>query len=229
MPHENIPVMIFGAGFGTRMRELTADKPKPLINVAGRALIDYALDIAGGRQVVVNTHYHANQMQSHLAHHTNVEISHEHPDILETGGGLRLAMPLLKTNPVITLNSDAVWSGTNPLDLLEAAWEPKKMDALLLLIPLERTVGFTRGGDFAVTASGRLSRDKAGMIYTGAQIVKTDQLTSIPEASFSLNKLWDQMHIDDRLFGLEYPGHWADVGSPEGIPLAEKLLAGSYV
>jgi MurNAc alpha-1-phosphate uridylyltransferase len=226
MSDQKLPVMIFGAGFGTRMRELTKSTPKPLIPVASKPLIDHALDLADARSCVVNTHYLADQMQSHLQGRKNTVISHETPDILETGGGLKAALHLLGAAPVLTLNSDAIWSGPNPLDLLENAWQPDHMDALLLLIPLGRTIGFTRPGDFAISPSGQLSRHPEGMVYSGAQILKTDGLRTIPDLSFSLNVLWTKIQNQGRLFGLEYPGHWADVGTPEGIPLAEKLVKG---
>lgn len=221
------PVMIFGAGFGTRMREMTKATPKPLVKVAGKPLIDHALDLTGDRPCVVNTHYHADQMRSHLAKRNSVTISHETPDILETGGGLKHALPLLGAKPVLTLNSDAIWSGPNPLDMLDSAWKPDEMDALLLLIPRPRAVGFTRPGDFALDARGRLTRDPEGMVYSGAQIIKTDGLNSIDEPAFSLWALWTKILERGRFFGLEYPGFWADVGTPEGIPLAEELIAKS--
>jgi MurNAc alpha-1-phosphate uridylyltransferase len=220
--------MIFGAGFGTRMRELTEHVPKPLIPVAGVPMIDHALGLAKARNSVINTHYHADQMHDHLAGRHNVTISHEKSEILETGGGLKHALPLLGAGPVLTLNSDAVWSGPNPLDLLEAAWKPDQMDVLLLLIYPDRAIGFTRPGDFALAADGQIFRSPEGLIYSGAQMLKTDGLGGIKERHFSLNQLWTNLQSRGRLFGLEYPGHWADVGTPEGIPLAEKLLQGRY-
>ena len=229
MGRSDTSVMIFGAGFGTRMRALTKDRPKPLIPVAGTALIDHALALTEGRPCVVNTHYFADQMQDHLSSRPKVQVSHETPDVLETGGGLKHALPLLGDQPVLTLNSDAIWSGPNPLDLLENAWEPDQMDALLMLIPLPRAVGFTRPGDFALGADGTLSRDQSGMVYSGAQMIKTAGLAEIDDAAFSLNVLWNKMQETGRLFGLEYPGSWADVGTPEGIPLAEGLLASGDV
>lgn len=215
--------MLFAAGFGTRMGALTKDKPKPLIPVAGKPLIDHALDFTADIPTrVVNAHYHADQITSHLAH-SNIQISVEAPDVLDTGGGLRAALPLLGTGPVFTLNTDAVWRGPNPLDLLQAAWDPTRMDALLLCVPLPNAIGRKGGGDFDLTAQGTLTR-KGDLVYTGAQIVKTDTLGDIPETVFSLNVLWNQMAKNDRLHGLIYPGHWCDVGHPEGIRLAEDML-----
>ena len=224
MHNNQTPILIFGAGFGTRMRELTKTMPKPLVKVAGAPLIDHALGLADPRQCVVNTHYLADQMQKHLNGLKAVTISHETPEILDTGGGLKAALPLLGSDPVLTLNSDAIWSGPNPLNILEAAWKPDEMDALLLLIPLTRAIGFTRPGDFALGPNGALSRDPGGMVYSGAQMLKTEGLADVCEKAFSLNVLWTQMQQNQRLFGIEYPGHWADVGTPEGIPLAEQML-----
>ena len=217
-------VMIFAAGFGTRMGTLTADRPKPLIPVAGRALIDHALALTGARQVVVNTHYHAQMIQKHLAT-TNVRINHE-PDILDTGGGLRAALPILGDGPVYTLNADAVWSGPNPLDVLADQWNPEVMDALLLLVPKANALGHIGGGDF-ISTNGRLERGK-GDVYTGAQIIKTDGLADIPEQRFSLNLLWDKLLVLRRVYGAVYAGQWCDVGQPEGIATAEQLLGASH-
>ncbi|MEP5757967.1 MAG: nucleotidyltransferase family protein [Litoreibacter sp.] len=227
MSQTNLPVMIFAAGFGTRMGALTATLPKPLIKVAGRPLIDYALDIAAPRNVVVNTHYKADQLAAHLAPRANVHISHE-PDILETGGGLRRARPLLANSTVLTLNSDAIWAGPNPLDLLAMSWDPAHMDALMLMIPLPHMVGPTRNGDFRLNDDGTLTRDPGGQVYTGAQIVKIDELENFKEPAFSLNKLWNKLEKRGTLFGQTYAGKIADVGTPEGIGLAENLLDTSH-
>lgn len=219
-------VMVFSAGFGTRMGALTRDLPKPLIPVAGRPLIDHALDLVRAvhpARVVANLHYHADQLAEHLAP-LDVLVSHEHPDILETGGGLRAALPLLGSGPVYTMNSDAIWSGPNPLQLLQNAWDPDRMDALLMCVPIEHTVGHSGRGDFQMDADGRITRG-SGLVYGGVQILKTEQLGDIAERAFSLNLLWDRMHQNGRLFGLNYPGRWCDVGRPEGIALAEELLA----
>lgn len=217
-------VMLFAAGFGTRMGALTADRPKPLIAVAGRPLLDHALALTAGVPTrVVNAHYRAEQVIAHLKD-TNIAVSVETPEILDTGGGLRHALPLLGTQPVYTLNTDAVWSGPNPLDRLAAAWQPDRMDALLLCIPLARAVGRSGGGDFALGPDGALMRG-GDFVYTGAQIVKTGALAGIGEKAFSLNILWNQMAQEGRLFGTAYPGRWCDVGHPEGITLAEEMLA----
>lgn len=219
-------VMMFAAGFGTRMGDLTKDRPKPLIEVAGRALIDHALDhveTLGPERVVANLHYRADQMAAHLTP-KGVLLSREEPEILETGGGLRAALPLLGSNPVFTMNTDAVWAGPNPLTLLQQTWDPERMDALLMCIPIERTIGHGGDGDFTADADGRITRGP-GLVYGGAQIIKTDGLQDFAEPAFSLNLLWNRMHAQGRLFAAEYPGRWCDVGRPEGIALAEGLLA----
>ena len=219
-------LMLFAAGFGTRMGALTADRPKPLIEVAGQPLIDHALALADGfgpLRRVANAHYRAGELEAHLAPR-DVTVSREQPDILDTGGGLRHALPLLDADPVFTLNTDAVWSGPNPLRLLADAWDPTRMDALLLCVPLANAVGRKGGGDFDILGDGRLNRG-GDLVYTGAQIVKTNALHAVTEPVFSLNVLWNQMAEQGRLCGLPYPGQWCDVGHPDGIRLAEEVLA----
>lgn len=219
-------VMLFAAGFGTRMGAMTKDRPKPLIEVAGRPLIDHALDLVsdlGPQRVVANLHYLPDRLAAHLAP-KGVLLSREEPEILETGGGLRAALPLLGPDPVFTLNTDAIWSGPNPLTLLRDAWNPDRMDALLMCVPIDQTIGHTGKGDFTADAEGRITRGP-GLIYGGVQILKTEGLMAIPDKVFSLNLLWDQMHSEGRLFAATYPGLWCDVGRPEGIPLAEGLIA----
>ncbi len=223
-------VMIFAAGFGTRMGALTAERPKPLIPVAGRPLIDHAIDIVralGTQRIVANTHYLADMIEAHLVP-KGIQISREDPEILETGGGLRKALPLLGSAPVMTLNPDVVWTGPNPLNLLNDAWDATRMDALLLCLEPENAIGRTGGGDFSITQGGLLSRG-GPLIFGGAQILQTGGLAEIKETSFSLNLLWDRMIEKGRLFGLSYPGKWCDVGRPEGIVLAETLLGDHHV
>ena len=221
------PLMIFAAGLGTRMGALTASCPKPLIRVGGRPLIDHALslaDEAAVTRIVANTHYLPDQIEAHLAPR-KIPISREEPRILETGGGLKRALPLLGANPVMTLNSDAVWTGANPLLQLLDAWDDGK-DGLLLLLPPERAIGHGGTGDFLMDAQGRLTRAKGapGPVYLGAQIIRTDGLAEITEEAFSLNLLWDRMIAKGRLYGIIHHGGWCDVGRPEGIALAETLL-----
>jgi N-acetyl-alpha-D-muramate 1-phosphate uridylyltransferase len=222
-------LMLFAAGYGTRMGALTKNTPKPLIPVAGVPMIDHALKLAKAARptrIVANLHYHAGQLADHLTPQ-GVLLSHE-TEILETGGGLRKALPLLGQGAVYTMNPDVIWRGPNPLAMLHAAWSPENMDALLMCIPLANALGHDGNGDFATDPDGRIRRGP-GLIYGGVQIVKTDGLKNIPQAAFSLNVLWDQMLANGRLFGMAYPGRWCDVGNPSGIILAETLLAGDDV
>lgn len=219
-------LMLYAAGFGTRMGALTQNRPKPLVEVAGRPLIDHALDLARGAKIgrmVANVHWQADQMEAHLAG-TGVLISDERRRILETGGGLRKAAPLLGPGPVLTLNTDAVWTGPNVLSALKAGWDGTRMSALLALVPVERATGHTGKGDFTLAPDGTIRRGE-GYVYTGAQIVDPAGLTAIPEAVFSINLLWDRLIAEGRAFGLIHQGGWCDVGRPESIPLAEAMLA----
>lgn len=227
MPDFPFPLMIFAAGFGTRMGALTADRPKPLIEVAGRPLIDHVLQTAadaGARRIVVNTHYRADQIAAHLAG-TAVRISHEADEILETGGGLRAALPLLGDGPVAILNSDGIWTGRNPLAELAAAWDPARMETLLLLLPVNGARGHAGKGDFRLS-DGRLSRGQGGEdhVYIGASIIRPARLNGIADRAFSLNRVWDEMIGAGTAFGLVHRGGWCDVGHPEGIAAAERLL-----
>lgn len=221
-----LPLMLFAAGFGTRMGALTKDRPKPLVHVAGQPLIDHALALSGPqgtRRIVANAHYRAEMIQDHLANRPDITVLHEYPEVLETAGGLRNALPSLGTGPVITLNSDAVWAGPNPLSALEAAFQPAQMDALLLLVPPTNALGHAGAGDFTMASDGRLTRGP-GHIYTGAQVIDPAILEGLPEGPVSLNAAWDIALQRKRLFGLIYQGRWVDVGQPTSIALAEDLL-----
>ncbi len=217
--------MLFAAGFGTRMKHLTRDRPKPMIDVGGRPLIDHALaltDDLPAEKTVANLHYKPEGLGDHLTRH-GVETVLEMPTILDTGGGLRNALPLLRAHDVMTLNTDAIWQGPNPLNLLDSAWQPDHMDALLVCIPKERALGRSGPGSFIADATGRITRGD-GAVYCGAQVIKTDILHTIPDHVFSLNLIWDLLIKRNSLFSVEYPGKWCDVGHPEGIALAERLL-----
>jgi MurNAc alpha-1-phosphate uridylyltransferase len=222
--------MLFAAGFGTRMGALTQDQPKPLIPVAGKALIDRTLDHArelAPKTIVANTHYLHDKMSAHLAD-SGVVTSLEMPDILETGGGLRNALPLLGQGPVFTSNTDAIWNGPNPFEVALNAWRPDEMDALLVCVPTQQTVGHKGQGDFTLHPDGRISRG-LGHIYGGVQILRTDGLAAIKDKAFSLNLLWDQLLAKNGLYGVSYTGRWCDVGSPQGITLAETMLSDTDV
>jgi len=216
--------MIFAAGRGTRMAPLTNDRPKPLIEVAGKPLIAHALDLVREFKfdtVVANTHYLPEKLDAYFYDEGVITIFE--PELLETGGGLRNALPLLGGGPVITLNSDAVWRGDNPIRQMLTIWDEDKMDVLACLIPPKAAIGHVGGGDFDIEETGRLMR-APGYIYSGLQIIKTDGLSIVAATSFSLNVVWDLMISDGRAFGFVYDGSWCDVGRPECIPLAEAML-----
>lgn len=220
--------MVFAAGLGTRMGALTRDRPKALIEVAGRPLIDHALALvadAGISRVVVNAHAHAEMLRAHLARVApGVVVAHE-PVLLETGGGLKAALPLLGPGPVFTLNADMVWSGPNPLAALAEGWTAG-MGALLAVVPREAAVGHGGPGDFFRAADGRLRRRGAAaaadFVYAGAQVIDTGALAGF-EGGFSLNPVWDALIAEGRLGAVVHRGGWVDVGRPEGIALAEAL------
>lgn len=221
----SMPVLLFAAGFGTRMKHLTADRPKPMVEVAGRPLIDHALHLALEIQppvVAANLHYRPETLLAHLKP-LGVKTIVETPNILETGGGLRNALPLLGAGPVITMNTDAVWRGPNPLRLLLEAWDPARMDALLMGIAPEHALEHEGNGDFTVAPDGRLRRG-AGVVYGGVQIIKTEMLGEIEMEAFSLNLIWDKMLGKQKMYGMTYPGTWCDVGHPDGVKTAEGLL-----
>ncbi len=224
--------MVFAAGFGTRMRHLTKDTPKPLVPVMGKPMIDHTLDVlsdAGISTIFVNTHYFAEPLETHLKTRPNITPIREEPDILETGGGLKNALPHIGSNPVFTLNCDSIWFDGNPIQHLLSVWDADKMDGLLMLIKRPNAIGYAGSGDFFLTDQGHLKRRgdavEAPYVYSGVQIIKTDALTNIKETSFSLNVLWEQMIAANRLCGVVYDGFWADVGYPEGIALAEQKAA----
>lgn len=219
-------VLMFAAGFGTRMKPLTDICPKPLIKVGGQALIDHAMQLAtdhGVARIVVNLHYKSHMIRDHLAG-TSTLFSEEQPDILETGGGLKAASPLLGHGPVYTMNTDAVWSGANPFDMLCKAWQPERMDALLLCIPQGQAVGHKGGGDFVIGADGTAHRGP-GLVYSGLQIIQSETVRDVEETAFSLNVIWDRLIASNRLHAVAYSGEWCDVGQPASIALAEDMLA----
>ena len=210
-------LMIFAAGLGTRMRPLTDDRPKPLIPVSGRTLLDRALDLgrdAGAAPIVVNTHYLGDQIERHLAGQ-EVAISAEPDLILDTGGGLRQALPLLGPGPVMTLNPDVVWTGPNVLSSLMAAWDDR-MDALLALVPLAQATARQGAGDFSLDG-GRLSR-RGDYVYAGAQIIRTDRLAEVACGLFAEPFQWDLMIADGRAHGADPSRRLVRRGLSAAIP-----------
>ena len=216
--------MIFAAGFGTRMGDLTRHKPKPMIPLAGRPMIDHAVDLvraAGINHIVANTHYLYEVIEPHL-HALDVKTIRESPDILETGGGLKSALGVLGSEPIVTLNPDAAWTGANPISSLLNVWR-KDMQALLLLVPIETAITTRVEGDFSLE-KGTLRRG-GRYLYTGAQILRTHRLWEIQENIFSLNKYWDLLAETGPIHGIVYEGKWCDIGHPAGLSRAERMLA----
>jgi len=228
--------MIMAAGLGKRMRPLTATRPKPLIEVGGKALLDHVLEklrAAGVRKVVVNVHYLADALEAHLAsraHGLDVVISNERDLLLETGGGLVRAAPLIDADPFLALNSDNLWvdGPADTLKLLASHWDDAKMDALLLLVPLARALNHKGMGDFHMTRTGRLRRRQrshvAPFVFTGIQMLSKRLLRDAPEGPFSTNILWDRAIEEGRCFGAVHQGLWFDVGTPKSISLTEAAL-----
>ncbi len=225
--------MVLAAGLGTRMRPLTNDRPKPLIEAAGRTLIDRALDSVaeiGVTRAVVNLHYFPDMMREHLSMRRGPEIAYsdETANLLETGGGIAHALTLLGGDPFVVINSDNIWLGERALSPLIEMWRPAEMDVLLLLVPVETAVGYTRSGDFFLDDDGRVIRrgDKpaAPFVFSGAQIIKPDVFDDVPEGPFSLNLIWDRIVAAGRAFGVIHHGGWCDVGTPDGLRLAEAAV-----
>ncbi len=228
--------MVLAAGLGRRMRAYSDEIPKPLVPVAGRCLIDHALDRlaeAGVAVAVVNTHYRAEMIADHLAGRTRprVEISHE-PELLETGGGVVRALPRLGGGAFYVVNSDALWrdGGTPALRRLADAWDDDPMDALLLLHPVDADSGYAGAGDFFLEPDGRLRRRggaaRAPSLFAGVQILQPPLFRDAPAGAFSLNVVYDRALAAGRLWGLVHDGLWVHVGSPEGVARAEALWRG---
>lgn len=226
--------MVMAAGLGTRMRPLTANCPKPMVPVAGKPLIDHALDHlaeAGVANAVVNIHYLPGALEAHLVKRPAPKcvISDERDQLLETGGGMVKAQNLLP-DPFFCLNSDNVWLD-GPRDAfheLSLAWKPELMDALLLLVPHDRAGNYRGKGDFHLDPQGRISRrDGEGIapfIYTGIQIVSHSLLRDPPEGPFSTNLLWSRAIEEGRLYGTFFTGEWFEVGDPAAIGPTEAAL-----
>ncbi len=229
--------MVMAAGLGKRMRPLTATRPKPLVPVAGRALIDHALGRivdAGITHVVVNVHYLADALEAHLRRQwpaLTVDISDERAELLETGGGMVHAQALFRGAPVLIANSDNIWTDGpfNAITQLAERWDDARMDALLLVVPQARAQGHGGRGDFHMDSAGHLARRRpsrvAPFVYTGVQLISPRLLVDAPDGAFSTNILWDRAMAQGRLFGLSHQGAWYDVGTPQSIPLVEAGLS----
>ena len=228
--------MILAAGLGKRMRPLTASQPKPLVRVAGKALIDHALDRladAGVARAVVNVHYLADALEAHVLARSapQVTVSDERAILLETGGGMAKALPRLP-DPFFALNADNIWldgpkSGFHDLS---SRWDPDAMDALLLVVPHARAANFNGPGDFHMDPLGRLSRRLDGriapFIYTGIQLVSHRLMRDAPEGPFGTMQLWERAIKEGRLYGLPFTGLWFEVGTPQAIRPTEEALQG---
>ena len=235
----NVPdtAMVMAAGLGKRMRPLTASRPKPLIDVGGKPLIDHVLDklrAAGVSKVVVNVHYLADSLEAHLASAArglDLQLSDERDLLLETGGGLVRAAPLIGCDPFFAINSDNLWidGPTDTLRLLASHWDGEAMDALLLLVPHARAFNHRGLGDFHMDRFGRLSRrgrsKVAPYVFTGIQLVAKRLLRDAPEGPFSTNILWDRAIAEGRCFGAVHQGLWFDVGTPASVRATETALA----
>lgn len=230
--------MLMAAGLGKRMRPLTAAMPKPMVRVAGKPLIDRALDRvedAGIEKAVVNVHYLAESIEAHLSPRKApaVTFSNEREQLLETGGGMVKAQGAgLLPDPFFACNADSIWldGPRNAFADLSDAWDPDRMDALLLVVSHARARNFDGTGDFYMDGAGRLSRKKpdriAPFIYTGIQLVSHRLLRDAPEGKFSTNILWDRAIEEDRLFGVAFTGMWYEVGTPQHIGPTEEALKG---
>ena len=228
--------MVLAAGLGTRMRPLTATRPKALIEVAGKPLLDHVLDrlrAAGIRRVVVNVHYLPDAVETHLRDQSaglEILISDERDLLLETGGGVAGALPLIEDDAFLVVNSDNLWVD-GPVDairLLAGRWDAATMDALLLVVPLAQAHCHGGIGDFRMDPLGGLTRRAPGkpapFVYTGVQIVSRRLFEGAPAGSFSMNLLWNRAIADGRAFGLVHEGLWFDVGTPPAIAKTEALL-----
>lgn len=228
--------MVMAAGLGKRMRPLTATRPKPLIQVAGKTLLDHTLDhlrTAGVKRAVVNVHYLADTLEGHLraVDGIDITISDERAQLLETGGGLMKAKPLLGSEPIFVVNSDNYWldGPIDALSLLAARWNAAEMDVLLLLVPLARAHCHRGQGDFHIAADGRItSRRRSGrlapFVFIGVQILNPAILVDAPEGPFSTMLFWERAIAAGRAYGVVHQGLWVDVGTPAAVARAEALL-----
>ncbi len=239
-PEGDVPetAMVMAAGLGKRMRPLTATRPKPLVDVAGKPLIDHVFDrlrTAGVRRAIVNVHYFGDQLEAHLrARVKDIElvISDERKQLMETGGGIVQARDLIGDKPFVCVNSDNLWvdGPADAIRQLAAQWDDDRMDALLLVVPLARAYGHGGNGDFKVDPFGRITeRRKPGrmapFVYTGVQILSPRVIRDWPEGPFSTNLFWTRAMEEGRLWAVVHQGLWFDIGTPPAIAAAEAVLA----
>ena len=232
--------MVLAAGLGTRMRPLTNDLPKPLIEVAGRTLLDHAIDRfkqAGINFVVVNVHYKGEMVIEHLKKRRDIEIviQDERAKLLDTGGALKKALPHFKGEPFFTYNSDSIWLESWSPNLLRMArmWDDREMDCLMLLAATHNSIGVEGMGDFTMDPLGRLTRRQpqrvAPFAWPGVQIIHPRLIERGVGDVFSTNRLWDLAIEDGRLFGIRLDGKWMHIGTPEARDEADAFLAARHV
>ncbi|MCB8839999.1 nucleotidyltransferase family protein [Aurantimonas sp. VKM B-3413] len=239
VPHKKPKkAMVLAAGLGKRMRPITSTMPKPLVEIRGKALIDYGLDALarnGVETVVVNVHYLPDLMRAHLKKRTDMEIviSDEREELLDSGGGIVKALPLLGDEPFYVVNSDTFWIDgyRDNLDLLSELWDGAKMDVSLLISDMRQSTGYDGRGDFVMDAEGRLTRvgerDFSPFIYAGAAILKPEVFAGMAVEKFSLNRVFDTTIEAGRLFGVRLDGVWITVGTPAAIREAEAAFLAS--
>lgn len=231
--------MVLAAGLGKRMRPLTATRPKPLVEVAGRTLLDRALDhlrTAGIPRAVVNAHYFADQIVAHLKGQPaglDLQLSDERDVLLETGGGVTKALPLIDCDPFYVVNSDNLWvdGSIDTLRQLAQRWDPAEMDVLLLLVPLARATGYDGRGDFHMDPAGQVRKRGehriAPYVFSGVQLLSKSLFAGEPVEPFSMWRVWDRAFAAGRVFGLVHQGLWFHVGTPQAVTETEALLADS--
>lgn len=229
--------MVLAAGLGERMRPLTLRMPKPLVPLAGKTLLDHVLDrlaSAGVKTAIVNVHYLPDQLEAHVqgreGQPPEIVISDERGVLLNTGGGVVKALPLLGPGPFFINNADSVWSeGAAPaLTRMLRKWNPERMDSLLLLAPLTTSIGYGGKGDFTMAPDGRLTRRGEGEVvpfaFAGVSLCDASLFENAPQGPFSLNLLWDRALAKGRLYGMRLDGRWMHVGTPEALAEAETLF-----
>jgi N-acetyl-alpha-D-muramate 1-phosphate uridylyltransferase len=233
-----VTAMVLAAGLGLRMRPITATIPKPLVRVAGKTLLDHVLDklaAIGIDKAVVNVHYLPDQIIRHVAErpHPRIVISDERNEILGTGGGVVKALPLLGTAPFFHMNADTMWIDgvRSNLTRLSEAFDPARMDMLMLMAPTTSSIGYDGRGDYTMSADGTLHKRKekqiAPFVYAGAAIISPQLFDSAPRGEFGLPKLFDDAEEAGRLFGLRLEGTWMHVGTPDAIGEAERAVVES--
>lgn len=233
--------MVLAAGLSTRMRPLSSSIPKPLVRLAGRPLIDHVLDrlaVSGVERAVVNVHYHADQIDEHLMQRKNAQsrpailVSDERDALLDTGGGVKRALPKLGPDPFFVHNADSVWSegAGQAIERMRSAWDGTRMDVLMLLAPTATSLGYAGRGDFVMAPDGALARRGEGeiapFVFAGVSIMHPRLFADAPEGKFSLNLIWDRVLEEGRLFGLRHDGVWMHVGTPTALAEAERWFEG---